>query len=167
MIRILKWLTGLLGDPRVIYDRVGGSPYLSRWYLLGRREDGSRWWSPLDLYLHRFHRGDDDRALHSHPWSWAVALVLAGGYIEERRVGDSVVRRIVRPFRVVFLTSDTYHRVDLLGDESWSLFLAGPKVGTWYFWDRALRAKRMWKLHIKSLRGQGQYAWQKDSRDVS
>lgn len=176
-----------LDEPRVIFDREGGSPYLSRWYLLREKPkddeslkgqsssdynpDGtpsaaikSR---PFDLYLHRFHRGDDDQALHNHPWSWAVSLILSGGYTEERRVGDKVERRIFRPFSINIIRGDDYHRVDLLDHDCWSLFLVGPKVSTWYFWDRQLKARMQWKKFIEVKRFNVEPEWEPDSRKVA
>lgn len=96
---------------------------------------------PWSIYLHRFHRGDVDRELHSHPWKWAVSWVLVGGYIEERRSGSEWPRsaidvRTLRPGSFNFLRADDFHRVDLLDGEAWTLFLVGPKVTHWYFWDR-------------------------------
>lgn len=170
MIRaLLERLTSKM-VPRVIYDRDGGSPYLSRYYLIGKPKmaDGS---SPVDatgqtregaifpdglhLYLHRFHRSDGDNALHSHPWSWAYALILAGGYREERRDELHVNTRIVRPGRIVSLKNDDYHRVDLLENDSWSLFLAGPKASSWSFWDRFTGEVFHWRDFIATVRGPG------------
>lgn len=33
--RLIAKLVEHLPPPRVIYDRMGGTPYLSRWYLIG------------------------------------------------------------------------------------------------------------------------------------
>jgi hypothetical protein len=97
----------------------------------------------LGLYLHNFHRSDDDGELHNHPWRWSVSLILRGSYSEERRVVDkatgksTVVRRLVCPWRLNFIFASTFHRVDLLSDEVWSLFIVGPLSGAgWGFWDR-------------------------------
>lgn len=174
--RLLLWVTARMEDPRVIYDREGESPYLSRWYLLGHRpptdaelhdqvvDDGYR---GLNLYLHRFHRSDDDGALHSHPWTWGLSLVLVGGYSEERRVGDSVIRRTVQPWRLNFLRQDTYHRVDLQEEDAWTLFLVGPKCSTWYFWDRERRARLQWRTFIRFRRGlEDEAPWESDTRGL-
>jgi hypothetical protein len=74
--RLLEWLTSKLSPPRVIWDRMGTSKYLSRWYLTGRptMPDGSEPFLPdgapkigvivpsgIGVYLHKFHRGDDDQ----------------------------------------------------------------------------------------------------------
>lgn len=174
MIRaILRTLAEYLDPPRVIHDRNGTSPYLSRWYLFrGQRptmSDGSEPFNELgnpkpgvilpdvkwSLYMHRFHRSDDDGELHSHPFEWSVSLVLAGGYIEERveqaatvhpfPAPKAVVRKTVRPGHTNIIRHDTFHRVDLLEHDAWSLFLVGPKTKSWGFWDRMTGRYTEWR----------------------
>lgn len=142
-----------LPPPRIIRDQDGVSPYLTRYYL-GQPPimlDGS---SPFDytgaerkgilepsgpsLFLHKFHRGDNEMELHNHPWRWSISWILAGGYKEERRVGNKVLTYIRRPGTFNVLWADTFHRVDLLDGPCWTLFLAGPKTtpANWGFWNR-------------------------------
>lgn len=181
MIRFfLHLLVRVLSAPRVIYDREGGSRYLSRWYLIGAKPDEDAklkgqvvfretWTSrlPFNLYLHRFHRSDDDGALHNHPWRWSLSFILAGGYSEERRVGDAVVRRLVKPLRFNFIGGDTFHRVDLIETDAWSLFFVGPKVGTWFFWDRERKQRAQWRDFVMAKRGMIERAeWVDDRREV-
>jgi hypothetical protein len=115
-----------------------GAPYLGRIYLLRAFR------SVLPgVFLHRFFRSDGDRELHNHPWKWAVSLVLAGGYREERledKYGSPIVERVLRPGRLNFIRGSTFHRVELLDEErgAWSLFIAGPRPDagtTWGFLD--------------------------------
>lgn len=121
MIRLaMTALASLLPVRRRIVGE-DGSPYLTR-YTVFRR-----------LYLHRFHRSDADRTLHNHPWGRSYSLILIGGYREERR--DSV--HVRKPGSIVVIDHDTFHRVDLLHGEAWSLFLAGPVQQSWGFWNRA------------------------------
>jgi len=172
--RLLLALTKRLEDPRIIFDREGGSPYLSRWYLLGirREEGGERDDAPVDVpvvglpcnpFLHRFHRSDDDGALHSHPWKWSLSFVLVGGYWEDRRVDDAVIRRRVRPFTFNVLRHDTFHRIDLIEEDAWTLFLAGPKTATWYFWDPVTKLHAHWEEFIAEKRGHIERAnWRPD-----
>ncbi len=175
MRRILHALAARLPAPRLIYDREGKSPYLSRYYLIGKRpsdddldEHGNlredarerprRHLIPR-VFLHRFHRSDADGELHSHPWAWAVAIVLSGGYSEERRVPPmnmsdwgverTVVRRTFGPGSVNVIRADDYHRVDLLEDESWSLFISGPKLADWFFWDRETGDTTPWREFLE------------------
>ena len=50
-----------------------GDPYLTRWHLFS-----SKWFTVM---LHKFHRSDEDRALHDHPWSF-ISIMLWRGYYE-------------------------------------------------------------------------------------
>jgi hypothetical protein len=187
---ILKTVArAVCGSPRVIFDREGKSPYLSRYYILGRPRmaDGS---SPINahgnphkdaifpegigVFIHQFHRSDDDVALHNHPWQWAISLILAGGYREERRVTKSrkgltrpgdvdfyhleaheVETFEYRPGAINVLTSETFHRVDLLEDDAWSLIFVGPKFSSWGFWTRDGGEFVPWRAFIARLRGDG------------
>lgn len=122
---------------------TGGSPYLTRWYLWpeGPRDtenDENHPDLPFAVFLHKFHRGDADRDQHNHPWDLSVAIVLAGGYREER--GDET--RVVRPGTVNVIRADDFHRVDLLNPAmgSWSLFVAGRKTNGWGFRDNGTGA---------------------------
>lgn len=129
--RFCSWLARRM--PAYQIDRSGGK-YLTRYYLVGRRRGASREW-PVNLYLHQFH-ADDEKHLHNHPWAWAVSLMLAGGYNEERRgPGDRLVSRLVRPFQVNMIRGDDFHRVELVTEDAWTLFLAGPRRQSWGFWD--------------------------------
>jgi hypothetical protein len=112
-------------------DRSGVSPYLTRWYLRGRptmppgpfHEPFDAHGNPFEeavfpdgasVYLHKIHRSDTELELHNHPWRWARALILAGGYFEERRDRHDTVRGWRRrPGDVVTIDADTYHRVVL------------------------------------------------------
>jgi len=170
-------LAASLPAPHVIYDRAGFSPYLSRYYLKNgpTMPDGSHPFAadgtpkegildpdrPYAVFLHRFHRGDDEPELHSHPWEWGVSLILSGGYLEERRRGapergGSVIVRTVRPGHVNVLRAHDYHRVTLLGasgTETWSLFLAGPRTGAdWGFWNRSTGRLLPWREFIREKR---------------
>ena len=68
------WLRRLMsGKPHFIIGGVD-DPYLLRWFLIPRNHI-------LNVYLHKFLRSDDDRALHDHPW-WFVSIMLRGRYLE-------------------------------------------------------------------------------------
>ncbi|HZC29939.1 MAG TPA: hypothetical protein VE261_00365, partial [Gaiellaceae bacterium] len=163
MIRaLIEAIAKRLPNPRVIYDREGGTPYLSRYYIFGapKMPDGSAPfdelgaprvgiddWARYGVYLHKFHRSDDADDLHNHPWAWSFSIILAGGYVEERlddaMVADGLggwhhrvffsppkrieVRRLTAP-SFNFIRESTFHRVDLIEADAWTLFIAGPKV---------------------------------------
>jgi hypothetical protein len=162
----------LFGKPRVIWNRQGTAPYLSRFYAyrrpvmpdgtevfddFGAPRRGAIWRGRFGLYVHKFHQGDDAGELHSHPWKWSLSLVLSSGYVEERRTKDDrVVVRRVRPFRLNFIRETDYHRVDLIaGRPALTLFLVGPKTprGSWYFWDRDTGKTTPWRQFVESKRG--------------
>lgn len=175
--RAIAIVTAAIGAPRVIRT-ADGRPYLSRWYVLGRRPTVDAWGNvnddpardalPVEVYMHRFHASDDDRALHSHPWKWAIAIVLRGGYLERLRVGDGWIERPRRPGAITLLTAEDFHHVTLIGDESWSLFIAGPKSGSWSFWDPMRRARAPWRLYLAAKHGTiapWAVPWVADSRE--
>ncbi len=166
----LRALEPHLSRPRVILDRLGKEPYLSRYYLTerphmvngtepfnrrGEPKPGIVWpKSPVGIYLHKFHKGDDAGDLHNHPWVWSVSIILAGGYNEERRKGHEVERRRLAPFSVNFIGGDDFHRVDLLEHDAWSLFIVGPKASGWGFWNRHSRGFLPWREYMDQTRRQ-------------
>lgn len=119
-----------------IRNQYDGSPYLTRWYVWPqgergvKREDVERD-TPFGVYVHYFHRGDKDRDPHNHPWDHSIAIVLAGGYVEER----DGAKKTFRPGDVNVITKNDFHRVHLLDEKagSWSLFIAGKRVQEWGF----------------------------------
>lgn len=127
-----------------------GNPYLTRWYVWpsGPRtaDDAVTPASPFAIFIHYFHRSDKDRDLHNHPWSRSVAIILSGGYIEQRR--DAV--RVFKPGSVNVIGKGDYHRVELLRPESgsWSLFIAGKNVGGWGFRDGRTGRHIPWREYL-------------------
>ena len=130
-----------------IYNQ--GDLYLERFYILGRKsnheipdEDVRLAWLPT-LWVHHFVRPDADRELHNHPWWWAVSVVFAGAYLEEREghftgwvPGGPVVVKVWRSRRVRWLNiiiRRTWHRVAELDGDVWTLFMTGGKAGRWSF----------------------------------
>ena len=154
-------------QPRKILDRFRKNLYLSRYYLLGlpRMPDGSfpfteegnykdgaieRTVFGVAPYLHKIHLSDNADSLHNHPWRWAFSVILWRGYYEERLTSDlQVKRRRVWPFTINFLRGTDYHRLDLVqGRPAWTLFVVGPRVKNWGFWDSAARALVPWKVFL-------------------
>lgn len=123
-----------------------GTPYLSRYYLhggpkqrnafdrSGKPRRGITWHdTPYGLYLHRFHTSDQRGATHNHPWANAASLILTGGYHETRLTEHGLTTTTIQPFDTTTLTRSTYHRVELLEHEAWTLFAVGRFVGQWTF----------------------------------
>lgn len=96
---------------------------LQRWFVVPRNPFNN-------VYLHRFLRSDDDRALHDHPWnnrSW----VLSGEYVEHLQDGSTVTR-----FEgdVVERHAIEAHRVELVTGPAVTLFFTGPIIRSWGFY---------------------------------
>lgn len=104
-------------------------PYLSRWWLFRKYK-----WLPC-VYVHHFHKSDDDRALHDHPW-FNASVLLYGSYDEHTFKG--IFRRL--PGFIYFRHPWIAHRVELLKDiesgdllSAVTLFITGPKIRNWGF----------------------------------
>lgn len=144
IVRMRKW-------PKLV--KIGGdeNPYLLRWELF-KREDKD--WPRL--FLHRFCRSDDDRALHDHPW-WFISILIRGSYVEEYQDIDGTVKRRRRTApSICYRPLSTRHRVildhvfpepphrdddwvweawDGQGAKSvWTIILTGRDVRGWGFW---------------------------------
>jgi hypothetical protein len=109
-------------------------PYLTRYFLAG--------WNPQTkqpggaVFLHCFHHSDPNGEVHSHPWGFAVSIILVGGYREYRCQGGRYGQLEVAdyfPGMVNVLTPETWHRVELLAEECWTLFLVGSYANPWRF----------------------------------
>lgn len=141
--RLRDWFPRLLsGQPHQIIGDLP-NPYLLRWYVIPR--------NPLfNVYLHKFLRDDDDRALHDHPW-WFVSVILRGGYIEHTEFSDGtkVMRCRTSLFdvrspwwrrAVAYRPATWRHRVALPHTSTggrvpcWTLIITGPRARTWGFW---------------------------------
>lgn len=137
------WLGKLLsGRPHLV---IGGedNPYLIRRFLIPRNR-------LLNIYLHKFVRSDDDRALHDHPW-WFVSLVLKGGYWEHRGGRLIGVKSWRAPGSLAFRRPGELHRVELERTleyaspgtvwfepyvherPCWTLVVTGPRMRSWGF----------------------------------
>lgn len=127
---ISKWFFGWLhGGPHFVIG-TPDNPYLLRWYIIPR----NNW---LSIYLHKFLRDDEDRALHDHPW-WFLSWMVKGGYEEVVYEGFLPVRR--RWLSLALRRPTHRHRVRLLRDAAgkmlpcWTFVVTGPRVREWGFW---------------------------------
>lgn len=124
-----NWLRTLLsGRPHFLIG-TKNRPYMLRWYLVPRNP-----W--LNVYLHKFLRDDDDRALHDHPW-WFVSWMIHGRYTEQLAECTFVDRAWPS---VAFRRAEHRHRVILAKDPQgepipcWTVVITGPKTREWGFW---------------------------------
>lgn len=153
MIRkICNWLAKRL--PSFTIPTPDGEPYLTRYYLFG----ADRKWG--NIFLHHFHSSDKDLApsgtyyLHNHPWPWSFSIILDGGYVEERRESDdSISERTYLPGSINTLTDKDFHRVELIGNDGWSLFFTGWRSDkrSWGFWDRVTKQYLDFKNFAKAI----------------
>ncbi len=140
-MELLKKLLGrFCRSPDVIIGSRD-NPYLLRWHVIPRNRF-------FNIYLHKFLRDDDDRALHDHPWP-SCSIILKGGYIEHLPAGIQKIRRCFIPY---FRQARQAHRIELIRSfwcvsdsrvarpdntspalSTWSLFITGPKMREWGF----------------------------------
>lgn len=137
-LRVLTILFRRIVESRPADVVIGGMerPYLKRWYVIPR----NRW---LNIYLHRFLRSDDDRALHSHPWMFNASWLLHGEYLEvlpadARHPEGQTVMVPRREGSIRFRWGESWHRIQLFGPADsetpvWTLFITGARVREWGF----------------------------------
>jgi hypothetical protein len=99
-----------------------GGDYLHRWWVIPRNRF-------FNVYLHKFMRSDDDRAIHDHPW-YSVSILLKGEMIEHSFKG---IRHIPWLFPV-FRTAKFAHRLELVKGPVWTVFITGPRIREWGFY---------------------------------
>lgn len=161
MISKLRYVVYLLTfkqvfrEPDFIVEGPNGieDPYLLRWYLVPRNKY-------FNIYLHKFLRSDEDRALHDHPWA-SLGILLTGRYKEHLpkdqvkwiNEGDrETIIKVRYPGIPIYRGSDCIHRIELFnrpdGTEQhvWTLFMTGSKVREWGFWCE--KGFRMWKEFV-------------------
>lgn len=115
-------------------DFIIGNDYCRRWWLIPRNRF-------FNIYLHQFLHSDDDRALHDHPW-FNMSLLLWGSYIEHTKLGK--LRYTAGNFK--FRMAHTPHRIELIGNECWTLFITGPVIREWGF--HCPNGWRPWKQFV-------------------
>lgn len=132
---ILHFVCGFLPG-RIIH--VDGEPLFERYFLFCIP-------GHVYAYLHHYLRCDPDRGHHDHPWRWALAMPLCGGYVESRldwwpfRDEDETILywpffKKRRPFRPYTLTYRDFHRVHIGKNKTnWSFFIHSPWCKPWGF----------------------------------
>jgi len=95
--------------------------YMTRIILLRTR------WGKL--MINYFHRSDEDRALHDHPWRF-WSFILWRGYLEHTRSGA----RRIRPLTLNYRPPRWTHRVEMMnGKPACTLVWTGRRVREWGF----------------------------------
>jgi hypothetical protein len=123
--------TGHLIARRVITDPCypEGGPLFTRYYLFQ---------CPFfALYVHHFHRSDNDRHVHDHPWTF-VTWLLSRGYWEHvpelpMFPGGTQVRFWRARFSVLYRPAEWKHWVEI-ERPVWTLVLRLRRRREWGFW---------------------------------
>jgi hypothetical protein len=114
---------------------IGEDLYMRRWRI------GPDWF--FGLRLHHIVRGDADRELHDHPFSF-LSFILSGGYWEHRQDGSL---KWYGAGSILYRKAETLHRLDLglttkrkLADvndialrPTWTFVIRGPIRRQWGF----------------------------------
>lgn len=145
-----RWL------PFELIEDCNHDPYLSRWFILR-----CQW---LYIFIHKFHRSDEDRALHDHPWNY-ISLILRHGYWEHseetclacqhsrgefcpachgpegyqcticNRTGKIAVKKFIRAGSIIWRPATWRHRIELVdGKNAWTLIIRFKRRRDWGFW---------------------------------
>lgn len=113
-----------------------GSPYLTRHVLWGDDALETHAGAPHSAFVHHIHTPDGDRHMHDHPWAWAAAIVLSGGYVERRYDDDRPDYSYSRRYAVGdlnILRPGDYHSIVAVEPDTWTLFLCGRETQDWGF----------------------------------
>ncbi len=126
-----------VGRSRLFSTREGSDPYLLRmWLSPPKVAESGEWDAASSLLLHYFFRGDDDQALHDHPW-WFRTRILCGGYDEHlppaywpigSELGpawDELIRHVDAPQTVEHRARDL-HCVGTIRPGTFTLVETGP-----------------------------------------
>lgn len=115
--------------------------YLHRWFVIRTKRFG--------LFIHKFVRSDEDRALHDHPWSFIVIPIWRGyfewsnckgcqqypEYYENQSCPNPQRKRVYPILGARYRRAEYRHRVELIGGKpSWSIFIRFTKRRDWGFW---------------------------------
>ncbi|OEO24033.1 hypothetical protein AX279_19560 [Pseudomonas sp. J237] len=124
---------------RTPYFHLDG--YMLRWWVFNPYDAETHVarysWCPWSIRVHRILREDLGRHLHDHPWN-ARTIILSGWY-EEQRLGDWLAGQVLIPYTrragcTAKLNFNEYHHISKVSPGGvFTLFITGPKQGTWGF----------------------------------
>lgn len=140
----IERIIDLLFDKKVIVN-CDRDPYLLRWYVIRTAK--------FAIFIHKFIRSDEDRALHDHPWNFIVIPIWRGyheHYKSPRPSGEVYegCRRVLPIIGARFRRATYRHRVELLRAyggipsdprqwyrelPSWSFFIRFKEFREWGF----------------------------------
>lgn len=105
---------------------IAGKPYLDRWII---------YFGLGTLRLHKFWRGDDDRASHTHPW-WFWTFPLSSYAENVFSKGTFKTWGIVERFRWHYRPANYEHVVVAHHDAKpwWTIVISGHRINKWGFY---------------------------------
>lgn len=117
--------------PDLVIDGDDGKPYLWRWHVVPRSNEGG------NVYFHIQTADDPSRPLHDHPWD-NQSVILAGGYREIVMVPgtQATLAHFRKKGAVVQRIAQSAHRLELLKGVPYAMtqFSTGPKLQGWGFY---------------------------------
>lgn len=139
MKQILQALAKYL--PTRVIIGIDKTPYMFKYTIF---ENDS-----IRIDLHRIVRSDQSTSLHNHPWRFGLSVILYGGYQEERLVNGLIEIKSLYAGSINILLPETFHRVDLLDDECWTLIVKGRNIQDWGFLDCDTNEFFDWRRYFK------------------
>jgi hypothetical protein len=91
------------------------------------------------LRLHKFYRGDDDRAPHDHPWTfWTMPLTDYWERVWDEDNGRYIGRQVVKAWRLHKRPAKYRHIVEGRADRKvgpfWTFVVTTDRLRSWGFW---------------------------------
>lgn len=120
----------------------------------------------LSARVHQIATGDNDQALHDHPWSF-LSIVLSGGYVEELPLmptpcwnGNVETTRTIKRKEgsISFRPASCRHRITSVEPYTWTLFIYGKFKQDWGFYTK--EGKIFWEYYLAH---QGAKIWSKEN----
>lgn len=104
-------------------------PYMLRWWWLPRNKF-------FNVYVHRFLRDDEDRALHDHPWP-SLSLLCSGIILEHYASPNGAYprKRFIKAGDWTYRPAEFAHRLVVPPQEDvpLTIFITGPRIREWGF----------------------------------
>lgn len=120
-----------------VYLTQSGELYLQRWIA---------YFGLFNLRLHKFHRGDDERAPHDHPF-WFITFPFSSytELVDDPYSSLYVLRQqVVKAFRFHFRPA-TYRHIVLQPERPfWTFVIAGNYSRSWGFWQYVQWDRNLW-----------------------
>lgn len=108
------------------------SLYLQRWEFFSSDR--------FAIYLHKFHRSDDNESLHDHPWDF-ITIPLWRGYNDCTFAGGTKEKphfnkQRIKPFQITYRPASHIHYVELIDNKpAWTLVIRFKYKRWWGFWN--------------------------------